>query len=105
VYPFPMLFAKNLISHFGITLFEGSLCGCRLFSINPSQYHSQLTETASPLLDISNFGVYPDIDEAAAKNRLKEAASVPTRNISFSNLQDQVRHNFDLAFEKIKPFI
>ena len=104
-YPFPMLFGKNLISHFGITLFEGSLCGCRLFSINPSDYHSKLADRAAILLGLENFGVYPSIDEGAVKNSLKEAATVPTRNIRSRTLKRQVRKGFDLFFDKIKPFI
>jgi len=105
IYPFPMLFGKSLISHFGITLFEGNLCGCRIFTINPTDYHSQLADNAAGLLGLTNFGVYPRVDDIRIKNSLKEAASVPKRNINFKELQGQIAHNTDLFFDIIKPYL
>lgn len=105
VYPFPMLFGKNLISHFGITLFEGDLCGCRIFTINPEDYHSQLADNAAGLLGLTNFGVYPRVDDIRIKNSLKDAASAQKSNINFTELKKQISHNMDLFFDTIKPLM
>jgi hypothetical protein len=55
-YPWPLLCSENLISHFGVTIFEGALCGCNIFTINPTSYHSQLSDIAP--VKLNNFGVY-----------------------------------------------
>ncbi|MCL1864807.1 MAG: hypothetical protein FWF73_03245 [Spirochaetes bacterium] len=36
--------SKILITHFGITMFEGHICGCKIAALNPSAYHSALTD-------------------------------------------------------------
>ena len=47
-----LLSSKILITYFGITLFEGCLCGCSLFTVNPSEYHRTLTSMVSSSMNI-----------------------------------------------------
>lgn len=104
-YPFPLLLSANMISHFGVSLFEAGLCGCNLFSINPTKYHSDLCDISKPYLKLENFGVYPEIDTAYVKNRLKEAASAGKKSVNAGQIRDNVRHKLDLFFETIKPLL
>ncbi|OHD65399.1 MAG: hypothetical protein A2176_15710 [Spirochaetes bacterium RBG_13_51_14] len=59
-----LLSAKVLVSHFGIALYEGHIAGCRLASVNPSEYHSRLADMASHDIDAINLGmlktIHPD---------------------------------------------
>lgn len=57
-----LMAAKLLITHFGITLFEGFLTRCRLFTINPSDYHSRLTEHIRDSLQICDLGTLDTIN-------------------------------------------
>jgi hypothetical protein len=104
-YPLPLLFSENLISHFGISLFEGALCGCSLFSINPTRYHSELCVRAKPLIDIENFGVYPEIDIERVKNRLKEAVSEKKRTIEIGQIRARIDSGLELFYDRIKPLM
>jgi len=36
--------SKIVITHFGITMFEAHICGCKIIALNPSAYHSALTD-------------------------------------------------------------
>jgi len=36
--------SKIVVTHFGITMFEAHLCGCKIAALNPSDYHSALTD-------------------------------------------------------------
>jgi hypothetical protein len=104
-YPKTAVSSKNFISHFGISLFEGNLCNCKTFSINPTGYHSKLADLAGPLIGTENFGVYSDFDLDSVKNRLKEAASVQKRSIRIAEVRDQIDFRLNRFYEKIKPFI
>ena len=104
-YPLPLLCSRNLISHFGISLFEGALCGCRLYAVNPSAYHSDLCSAAQPMIHIENFGVYPQIDSQQMKNRLKEALAGRTRAVDIGHVKESIRSGLDLFYDRIKPFI
>ena len=104
-YPLPLLCSRNLVSHFGISLFEGALCGCGLYSVNPTKYHSDLCAAAKPLIDIENFGVYPEIDPQYVKNRLKEALAGRTRAVDIGCAKDAIHSGLDQFYDRIKPFI
>ena len=104
-YPLPLLCSRNLISHFGISLFEGQLCGCGLYSVNPTQYHSDLCAAAQSVLAVENFGVYPQLDSQRMKNRLKEALAGRTRAVDIGRVKESIRSGLDLFYDRIKPFI
>lgn len=62
--------ARIFVSHFGISLYEAHICGCRLVSINPSEYHSSLADSAASSLKMTNLGVYGIIETAPARSRI-----------------------------------
>jgi hypothetical protein len=104
-YPLPLLCSRNLVSHFGISLFEGALCGCGLYSVNPTKYHSDLCAAAKPIIEIENFGVYPEIDPQHVKNRLKEALAARTRAVDIGRIRETIRSGLELFHDRIKPFL
>jgi hypothetical protein len=71
-YPEALLRSKRLLTHFGVTLYEGDLCGCALAAINPTRYHNALCEKAKQTLLLWNFGIYPETDSDIIKKGLKE---------------------------------
>ncbi len=58
-----LLMTRCLVSHFGITLYEAFLCGCRLVALNPSDYHSRLADSVAGELGVINAGEYSRLDE------------------------------------------
>ena len=44
--------AKIVITHFGLTMFEAHACGCSIAALNPSSYHSSLTDIVRNDFDI-----------------------------------------------------
>jgi len=102
-WPEPVLFSETLISHFGVTLFESSLCDCNIFTINPSIYHSQLSDIAT--LNLVNFGVYPDINSEKAKKDLKASVSLHRKVLSADNLKNRVVSHTERFVKLIEPFM
>ena len=101
------LFAsKVLVSHFGITLYEGHLAGCRLVSVNPTDYHSRLTDMAAPRLAIVNLGLLYRTDTAAAAAALLDMSRIPpadpTDPAGALGLIERNLHNF---YTSIAPFM
>jgi len=72
-----LLTARVVISHFGITLYEARAAGCEVVSLNPTDYHSRLSDRAPLALNMLNLGTRESIrkEEAAAllKSRLASA--------------------------------
>lgn len=60
--------AKVLISHFGITLYEGLAAGCRLVCVNPTSYHSDLADRARDEIDLLNLGITKKINPEQARS-------------------------------------
>lgn len=63
-FPEILLSSKILITHFGITLFEGYASGCRLFTINPSQYHKDLTALVEKKMNITDLDALIETNNA-----------------------------------------
>ncbi|MFH0977100.1 MAG: hypothetical protein V1874_15065 [Spirochaetota bacterium] len=72
-----ILSSKSLISHFGITLYEGFASGCRIFTVNPGKYHSHLADMAKEHLRLVNLGEYNSLDIEKARLLIKENISKP----------------------------
>ncbi len=68
-----LLSSRVLISHFGITLYEGQLAQCRLIAMNPTEYHSDLSDRAGSELNCINIGATGSMDITKAGAVLSEA--------------------------------
>lgn len=75
--PYAKIFAqaKVVISHFGITIYEGALAGANIVTINPSEYHNSLAELAKPTLGLFNAGLGKNVE--LVKNAVRKAVAEP----------------------------
>ena len=67
-----ILSSKTVITHFGITLFEGEISKCNIITINPTQYHSTLTDLTKKYITITSLGEFQNMDFTGAKDILKK---------------------------------
>lgn len=72
-----LLSTKSLITYFGITLFEGYISKCRLITINPTDYHSTLSDNLQTHLPLDNLGTYESIDTQLARSVLNQSQQNP----------------------------
>jgi spore coat polysaccharide biosynthesis predicted glycosyltransferase SpsG len=72
-----LLSSKVLISHFGILLYEAYLSKCRIVCINPSPYHSRLTERIKDHLGIENLGEHTALNRKRAQKIIRESIQKP----------------------------
>jgi hypothetical protein len=73
-FPEALLRSHAVVTHFGITLFEAFVCGCTLYTVNPSDYHSRLCERVKDSLDLVNFGIADKLDLNGSKNSIASGA-------------------------------
>ncbi|MBN2039024.1 MAG: hypothetical protein JW864_03220 [Spirochaetes bacterium] len=76
-----LLSSKILVSHFGITLYEGLISGCGLITINPSDYHSDLTDLIKNKFNLINLGESGKLNS----NDAEQAAEKMLKNAEFDN--------------------
>jgi len=63
---------KLYVSHFGISLYEAKTAGCSLAAVNPTEYHSLLTEMVSSDLGVVNLGVRGHVNTGSAGKVIEE---------------------------------
>lgn len=73
-----LLGSEILITHFGITLFEGFLSGCGLFTVNPSDYHRALTDMVRKKMNITDSA---DLSVKDAKFLLQKIIDESSRKV------------------------
>ncbi len=110
--PLPISYAETLfasrvlISHFGITLYEGYLAGCTLISVNPTDYHAHLATIAATDIRSTNLGLLHDIDPSEAKETILAAAKNPRTDIKEPRKAlEQIELRLDRFYSKIHPFL
>ena len=105
-YPEILLGTKVLITHFGITLFEGSLCGCSLFTYNPSDYHRELTGLIKNQLDITDLGLYSsEIPDSALHILEREIQKSSNFIIEEENIIRRASAGAEKFYEYIKSLL
>jgi len=90
-----LLSSRLLVCHFGITLFEGHLSGCYLATINPTGYHSSLSDAVKSELGLENLGVYPGINPDSKKIISELVASNVSGLADPSKINDRIQENLD----------
>jgi hypothetical protein len=75
--------SKIVITHFGLTMFEADACGCKIAALNPSAYHSSLTELVRKDFDIIYSSEYKNFAPDDLK-RSVESESVYNTEKDFS---------------------
>lgn len=91
-----LLRSRVLITHFGITMYEGDLAGCRILSVNPSPYHSELTVMAMGNLNVKPAGEYGNIDHKLIFNEISHTIKTAGFQIvSKGSIRERININFD----------
>lgn len=79
---------RLVVSHFGLTLYEGSLAGASAAALNPGIYHSRLADLASREIKLVNAGLDSDPPEKIRRVLASAAAgSDPMRTSPDSMLE------------------
>jgi hypothetical protein len=100
-----MMSSRVLITHFGISLYEGHVCGCRLACINPTEYHSRLTDIAADDIGAVNLGVMSGIDPEKVRNTILEMSRNPLVDaIDPRAVQQKVEAGLEHFYEAVRPY-
>jgi hypothetical protein len=63
--------SKIVITHFGLTMFEADACGCQIIALNPTLYHSKLTEIVSGEFNIIYSAEYDTLSSVDLMSIIK----------------------------------
>ncbi len=101
-----LLMTRCLVSHFGITLYEASLCGCRLIALNPSEYHSRLADSVAEALGVINAGEYSRLDEKKFAAAVADAlAGCAADTISAGQVYRRATEDLNRFIEYIRSIV
>jgi hypothetical protein len=67
--------SKIMLSHFGLTIYEGFACGALPMTINPTDYHMTLTEIVKKEMGIVDIGLLDTLDKSRATEIIKNSLS------------------------------
>ncbi len=73
--------SKIVITHFGLTMFEADACGCKIAALNPTLYHSKLTEIVSSDFNIIYSSEYNTLSSEELKYRIETELKKNSDNI------------------------
>jgi hypothetical protein len=101
-----LLSSRVLVSHFGISLYEGHAAGCRLFSINPTVYHSLLSDIARDDIGLTNLGILNDRIPETARSAIGAALEEKqTPGIRPAEVLVTIERGMELFYKKITPLL
>ncbi|HOT43275.1 MAG TPA: hypothetical protein PLM53_00945 [Spirochaetota bacterium] len=100
-----LMSSKVLITHFGITLYEGLISGCKIITINPTEYHSRLSDIAGDGIDLVNLGVIDAIDPSQARSAISGSlTAVGSSAVAPPEINEAIKTGLDLFISRIRPF-
>ncbi len=73
--------SKAAMSHFGIFLYEADASRCNIIAVNPTEYHSSISDCAGEKLELINLGIRGSFDIVTAKKVISEGIQKPRHNI------------------------
>jgi hypothetical protein len=101
-----LLLSKALVSHYGILVHEAHLCGCRVACINPTPYHSRLTELAKERITVENLGEYNSLNRDAARKIIAATRENPlSSRISVRKIYNEVLENLERLYKIFTPHL
>jgi hypothetical protein len=103
-YPEALLRSKILLTHYGVTLFEGKLCGCALATVNPTTYHDALADRVRNYLGMINFGLSDTATPEKMKKGLKETIPLAQR-IDVDTVRRQIVMHTDLFIARLEEIL
>lgn len=101
-----LLRSRVLITHFGITMYEGDLAGCRIIAVNPSAYHSELTGMVMDKLNVIPAGEYGNIDHKLVYNEITHTIKTAGfQIISKGSIRERINIHFDYFTRRFDSII
>jgi spore coat polysaccharide biosynthesis predicted glycosyltransferase SpsG len=101
-----LLSSNMLITHFGITLYEGYISGCRLMSINPTEYHSKLADIATKDIGVINLGISGTLEADQARNSISDVMQNPIRSRTDpAAVLEKIEQGLEEFYSGIMPFL
>jgi hypothetical protein len=98
--------AKIIVTHFGITLYEGLASGCGLVCVNPTRYHADLADRAGRDIKILNLGVIDDIDPDRTRADLAaEIRCHPAEAIETGAIMRTIEQGLENFYSRIRSFL
>ncbi|HNX23905.1 MAG TPA: hypothetical protein PKG60_07625 [Spirochaetota bacterium] len=83
--------SKIIITHFGLTMFEADACGCKIAALNPTSYHSSLTDMVRQDLRIIYLSEYSQFSPDNLKDIIRhELKSANDKNFSPSDILKKI---------------
>lgn len=81
-----LLKSKIVLSHFGLTIYEGSACKAVPLTLNPTEYHMNLTGIVKNELGIIDLGLIDNLDRNEASKIIKNTIEdIKTEKASLEN--------------------
>ncbi|HQO38873.1 MAG TPA: hypothetical protein PK986_00235 [Spirochaetota bacterium] len=91
-----LLRSRILITHFGITMYEGDLAGCRILTVNPTDYHSRLTAMITGKINVIQAGEYGNIDHKFIYGEIARVRKTSGfQIISKGSIRERININFE----------
>lgn len=98
--------SKVAISHFGIFLYEAHASLCHVVSVNPTEYHSAISDCAKDDLNLINFGIRGAFDTEMAKKELQKRIQNPRCNaVESGKVRDRALESVDRFVEHLLGFL
>lgn len=94
--------SRILITHFGITMYEGELAGCRILALNPTHYHTELTLMVTERLNVVPAGEYDSIDHNTINHEISTAVNRNSLDIVSSR---SIKERIDINLEYLRGYI
>ncbi len=83
--------SKIVITHFGLTMYEADACGCRIAALNPTAYHSSLTDLVLNDFNVIYSSEYADfVPEALKKAIESELADNSEKDFSPADIVSKI---------------
>lgn len=100
-----LLRSKVLISHYGILQFEAMLCGCSVLSMNPTEYHSSLSDLMTGKSNYHNGGIWNDADSASISGSLNILLNKKYEAVNISKIRSEITENLDRFYSLIESYL
>lgn len=83
--------SRVVVTHFGLTMYEGNACGCSIAALNPTLYHSSLTKTVAEIFRIIYISEYDSFNPEQLRASIKhELDNFTDRKISPSDTMSEI---------------
>lgn len=101
-YALALLSSRILITHFGISLFEGKLCNCKLCTINPTPYHEKLTQYIEKDHFIQRLGLLNQINREFIHEQINTMlASSESKKVDINEIKSCIEYGMDRFIQYI----